>query len=111
MRKRTVIRRREFLGSAAGICAVSAKLMGQKADDPPTRYPDKNIVVLDQRFAKYRIANTPIQRLHTGMLWAEGPAWSGVGNYLSGALFRTTFNTDGSARTATSAFFERTYQQ
>ena len=76
------IRRREFLGSAAGICAVSAKLMGQKADDPPTRYPDKNIVVLDQRFAKYRIANTPIQRLHTGMLWAEGPAWSGVGNYL-----------------------------
>src|SRR5207253_2520636 len=24
----------------------------------------------------------PIRRLHTGMLWAEGPAWNGVGRYL-----------------------------
>ena len=28
------------------------------------------------------IGNTPIQRLHTGTLWAEGPAWNGVGRYL-----------------------------
>ena len=28
------------------------------------------------------IGNTPIRRLHTGTLWAEGPAWSGVGRYL-----------------------------
>ncbi len=26
--------------------------------------------------------NTPIRRLHTGTLWAEGPAWNGVGRYL-----------------------------
>ena len=38
--------------------------------------------MLDKRFAKYKIGNTPIQRLHTGMLWAEGPAWNGVGRYL-----------------------------
>jgi gluconolactonase len=23
-----------------------------------------------------------VQRLHTGMLWAEGPAWNAVGRYL-----------------------------
>jgi gluconolactonase len=48
----------------------------------PVRYPDPDIVILDKRFAKYRIGNTPIQRLYTGMLWAEGPAWNGVGRYL-----------------------------
>ena len=39
-------------------------------------------MVLDQRFAKIKLGNSPIKRLHTGMLWAEGPAWNGVGNYL-----------------------------
>ena len=48
----------------------------------PVRYPDPDIVVLDPRFAKYKIFNTPIQRLHTGSLWAEGPAWNAVGKYL-----------------------------
>jgi gluconolactonase len=48
----------------------------------PMRYPDPDVVVLDKRFAKIKIGNTPIRRLHTGMLWAEGPAWNGVGKYL-----------------------------
>jgi gluconolactonase len=48
----------------------------------PTRYPDPDIVVLDKRFAKYKIGNAAIQRLYTGNLWAEGPAWSGVDRYL-----------------------------
>ena len=48
---------------------------------PPLRYPDPDIVVLDKRF-KYKLGNTPIQRLYTGTLWAEGPAWNGVGRYL-----------------------------
>ena len=48
----------------------------------PIRYPDPDVVVLDKRFAKYKIGNTPIQRLHTGLLWAEGPAWNTVGRYL-----------------------------
>src|SRR4029077_15249632 len=33
-------------------------------------------------FAKYKIGNTAIQRLHTGMLWAEGPIWNAAGRYL-----------------------------
>ena len=46
------------------------------------RYPEPDVEVLDPRFAGVRIGNTPIQRLHTGMLWAEGPAWNAVGRYL-----------------------------
>jgi gluconolactonase len=48
----------------------------------PTRYPDPDIIALDKRFERIKIGNTPIRRLHTGMLWAEGPAWNGVGKYL-----------------------------
>jgi gluconolactonase len=48
----------------------------------PIRYPDRDIVALDNRFRKYMIGNTTIQRLHTGTLWAEGVAWNGAGRYL-----------------------------
>ena len=48
----------------------------------PVRYPDPDIVALDNRFRRYIVGNTPIRRLHTGTLWAEGPAWNGVGRYL-----------------------------
>src|SRR5262245_51265865 len=80
----TKIGRRSFV---AGITATSAiTALGQQRDygreAPPIRYPDPDIVVLDKRFARYKIGNTPIRRLHTGMLWAEGPAWNGVGRYL-----------------------------
>jgi gluconolactonase len=51
-------------------------------DAAPTRYPDPDVVVLDPRFARLKIGNTAIQRLWTGALWAEGPAWNGVGRYL-----------------------------
>jgi gluconolactonase len=48
----------------------------------PVRYPDPDLVALDNRFRRYIIGNTVIRRLHTGTLWAEGPAWNGVGRYL-----------------------------
>jgi sugar lactone lactonase YvrE len=51
-------------------------------DAGPQRYPDPDVVVLDPRFARLKIDNTAIQRLWTGALWAEGPAWNGVGRYL-----------------------------
>ena len=77
--------RRTFLGAtlAAG---VATTVMGQGRDygqnGPPVRYPDPDVIVLDPKFAKYKLGNAAIQRLHTGMLWAEGPAWNGVGRYL-----------------------------
>lgn len=36
----------------------------------------KEFVILNyKRFRPYVVANAPLQRLHTGMLWAEGPVW------------------------------------
>jgi gluconolactonase len=48
----------------------------------PVQYPDPDIIALDNRFRRYIVNNTTIKRLHTGTLWAEGPAWNGVGRYL-----------------------------
>ena len=79
------IGRRSFIGGTLA-STLAATTLGQTRDysqnAPPVRYPDKDIVVLDPRFGKYKIGNAAIQRLHTGMLWAEGPAWNGGGRYL-----------------------------
>ncbi len=48
----------------------------------PLKYPDPDVIALDPRFRALVQFNSPIQRLHTGTLWAEGPAWNGVGKYL-----------------------------
>ena len=80
--------RRAFLTGAtfAGVALAAAK-KGTPRDwtgKTPTRYPEPDVVVLDKRFGKYKLGNSPIQRLYTSpkMLWAEGPAWNGVGRYL-----------------------------
>ena len=85
---RTELDRRSFLTlaslAATGTTAAPALLAdeGRWSKGDPVRYPDADIVVLDSRFAKYKIGNTPIQRLWTGALWAEGCAWNGGGRYL-----------------------------
>src|SRR5258708_2214378 len=64
--------RRSFLAAAATAATAAlgkdifARDYGPHAE--PVRYPDPDLVQLDKRFAKYKIGNTPIQRLHTGML-------------------------------------------
>jgi gluconolactonase len=76
--------RRAFLAMTAGAAGVAKAVAGERDwnVDRPVRYPDSDIVVLDQRFAKCKVVNTPIQRLWTGGLWAEGCAWNAAGNYL-----------------------------
>jgi gluconolactonase len=79
--------RRSFLAGsfvAAAAAAFGKDLFGRDFGPhaEPVRYPDPDIIALDDRFKKYKLGNTPIQRLHTGTLWAEGPAWNGVGRYL-----------------------------
>ncbi len=89
--------RRRFLTRAgAAVLATLAAREGLFAQDQkaapnrdwsgntPTRYPDPDIISLDERFNKYKLGNTPIQRVYhsQNMLWAEGPAWSGVDRYL-----------------------------
>jgi gluconolactonase len=101
-----MISRREVLtriGSAAGVAALAPRLAGaqaaqkpaaQKADPPsvisnpprdfsqPVSYPDPDIITIDPSFNALRVGNTPIQRLWTGGMWCEGPAWNGQGRYL-----------------------------
>jgi gluconolactonase len=73
---------RRSLLTAAALLPVAANAQRDWSGTNPTRYPDPDVVVLDKRFSKYKVGNTPIQRLWTGALWAEGPAWSGEGHYL-----------------------------
>lgn len=81
-----VLARRSFLATTAAFAGMSAlKATARDFDtNQPVRYPDPDIVTLDPRFKKYAIGNTPIQRLYhsPNMMWAEGPAWNGVGRYL-----------------------------
>jgi gluconolactonase len=79
--------RRSFLAAtvgAVGLAASGALARDYGPNAQPVRYPDPDILTLDPRFKKYALGNTPIQRIYhsPNMLWAEGPAWNGVGRYL-----------------------------
>ncbi len=49
---------------------------------PATHYPDPAIHALDPRFEKYWLKLSAVERLATGLRWAEGPVWVGDGRYL-----------------------------
>jgi gluconolactonase len=49
---------------------------------PTTYFWDPDIIAVDPSFNGLAQPNAAIQRLHTGVLWAEGPAWSAQGRYL-----------------------------
>jgi gluconolactonase len=44
---------------------------------PSQRYPDPLVVVVDQSFARYKLNLAKVERLATGLRWAEGPVWLG----------------------------------
>lgn len=96
-----MLSRREALiriGSAAGVAAFTPRAgSGQtaaNAEPPsvisnpprdfsnPVTYPDPDIITHDPSFNSLRVGNTPIQRLWSGGMWCEGPAWNGQGQYL-----------------------------
>ena len=80
--KLTTIGRRSFIAAATAAFSSAAWGRDYGPDAEPVRYPEPDVVVLDKRFARYKLGNSPILRLHRGTLWAEGPAWNGVGRYL-----------------------------
>ncbi len=80
--------RREWVrvwGAAASALVPSA-VFGQTERDwtgkTPVHYPDPDVIAVEKQFTKYRINSAAIERVYTGLRWAEGPAWSGVGGYL-----------------------------
>lgn len=73
--------RRTFLATLA-VSAASSVMARDWTGQVPERYPDPDVIALEPEFEKLIQGNAPIRRLYTGMLWAEGPAWNGSGNYL-----------------------------
>ena len=49
---------------------------------PTTYFTDPDVLTVDPAFDGLRQPNAPIQRLWTGALWSEGPAWNSVGRFL-----------------------------
>ena len=86
------MKRRSFMTASAMATTLIPKLVYSEEVDSaaprdwsgntPLRYPDPDLVPLDNRFRRYILFNTPIQRHHVGTMWAEGPAWNGVGRFL-----------------------------
>ena len=74
--------RRSFLTTAALVPAALAQTQRDWSGQQPVRYPDPDLIALDRRFQRYIINNTHLERLWTGALWAEGPAWNGNGRFL-----------------------------
>jgi gluconolactonase len=100
---RALSRRRlvQALGVGAGVMAVGAKAAlaqtGPMAPPstvttpprdfgpngaPTTYFTDPDVLAVDPVFGGYAQPNSAIQRLWTGALWAEGPAWNAQGRYL-----------------------------
>jgi gluconolactonase len=98
--QRTLIK---AVGVGAGAMAVSRVALAQQAemgpaappstvtspprefgpDAPPNVYFwDPDVIAVDPSFNGLAQPNAPIQRLWTGALWAEGPAWNAQGRYL-----------------------------
>lgn len=47
-----------------------------------TPYPDPLVEVRDERFRGVRLYSASVERLASGLRWAEGPVWFGDGRYL-----------------------------
>ena len=102
--QRRVLSRRTLLARTAGLAGTGAlmrhaALAQQNAVLPtpasivtspprdwapghPSIYPDPDVIVIDPSFNQMRRGIAGIQRVWTGALWAEGPAWSSQGQYL-----------------------------
>lgn len=83
----TLLSRRSFLGLSAlatGAALAPSGLPAEENTDTERleRYPDSRIVVLEDRFTRYKLINASIHRLWTGAAWAEGCAWNAGGRYL-----------------------------
>jgi len=89
--------RRSFLTTTLGVAAATRGFAQAPQSQPqispvpttrdwsrlePVQYPDPDIVALTPAFRRYIVGNTVIKRMHIGTLWAEGPAWNGVGRFL-----------------------------
>ncbi len=70
--------RRTLVVGAGALAAVAATGGSAAAGwEPSQRVPDLAVRILDPAFRKYYVVLATIERLATGMRWAEGPVWMG----------------------------------
>ena len=90
-RSEATLGRRTFVKAAvtvAGAAAIAPFAIGAQEnrdygpEASPVHYPDQDVVAITPAFTQYIIGNAAIQRIWTGGLWVEGPAWSAVGRFL-----------------------------
>jgi gluconolactonase len=74
--------RRTLLKAGLGLAALASTSSRAGEWSPSLRYPEPAVTVLDESFLKYRLFSASVERLATGMRWAEGPVWVGDGRYL-----------------------------
>jgi gluconolactonase len=72
--------RRSFLTTCGALAATARAVRAQWQESQ--RYPDPRIQIIDPSFAPYRIASAKVERIASGMRWAEGPVWFGDGRFL-----------------------------
>jgi gluconolactonase len=74
--------RRKFLNSGAALGALAAVQNVAVDWQPSQRYPDPSIKILDPSFTKYRLPLAKVEKIASGLRWAEGPVWFGDGRFL-----------------------------
>ena len=74
--------RRHFLRTTGTFTAAAVTSRALAQWQPSQRYPDPAIKIIDPSFAKYRIAQAKVERIASGLRWAEGPVWFGDGRFL-----------------------------
>lgn len=67
------------LATPASVISQPPRQWGTNA--PPQIYPDPDVLIIDPSFKQYLVGLDAIHRLATGFQWAEGPAWSGEGQF------------------------------
>ena len=95
----TALRRRGFVAGLATLAAAPALALAPAPAAPPstittpprdfsrmgaptTYFTDPDVLTVDPAFNGLRQPNAAIQRIWTGGLWVEGPAWNAQGRYL-----------------------------
>ena len=78
MNRRAFIAAGAVVASAGGVSGV----FGQGDWQPSQRYPDALIKIVDASFTRYRVNLAKVEKIASGMRWAEGPVWFGDGRYL-----------------------------
>src|SRR5262245_20158127 len=72
-----ITKRKLIAGAGAAAAAATFTRTALAAWEESTRYPDPRIQILDPSFARYRIAQSSVERLYAGARWSEGPVWLG----------------------------------